>query len=75
MLWGMIPLLLYEEEDPRSQDIARYPKTRSMGDGLRRGGRVAEGTGLLNRHRSKACRGFKSRPLRHTEPEELIFYR
>ena len=29
-----------------------------------RGGRAAEGTGLLNRHRSKACRGFKSRPLR-----------
>jgi hypothetical protein len=38
---------------------------------MRRGGRVAEGNGLLNRRRSKAYRGFKSRPLRHIFP--LIF--
>jgi hypothetical protein len=29
---------------------------------------VAEGNGLLNRRRSKAYRGFKSRPLRHLFP-------
>ena len=31
----------------------------------RRGGRVAEGNGLLNRRRLTPYRGFKSRPLRH----------
>ena len=48
--------------------VANSRETLNLVSGrrLRRGGRVAEGTGLLNRHRSKACRGFKSRPLRHT---------
>ncbi len=77
MLWGMIPLLHLEKGfilKGYSSDIAQRSNKRSSNDDLWRGGRAAEGTGLLNRHRSKACRGFKSRPLRHTEPGELIFF-
>jgi hypothetical protein len=73
MLWGMIPPLL--REGSYSKDLGGELNTNSAGSDLRRGGRVAEGTGLLNRHRSKACRGFKSRPLRHVEHQELIFLR
>ena len=41
---------------------------------VRRGGRVAEGGGLLNRYRDlNPYRGFESHPLRHFPQKSAIF--
>lgn len=52
----------------KGHEYTQATKTR------RRGGRAAEGNGLLNRRRLTPYRGFKSRPLRHFMSESTQIF-